>query len=905
MLTSCRLLIALVLVAPMITAVPGSALAQGAGSISGTVTDAVSGAPLVGADIALDGTSLLAATDRAGSFRLAAVPPGPYSLLVTYLGHKTERADVTVTSGQTLVVEVKLAPANFSESVSVTAEPIAEGQARALNQQRTAPNIVNVVSADQIGAFPDPNAAEAASRIPGISITRDQGEGRYVLIRGTEPRLNSMLIDGERIPAPEGDVRQIQLDAVPADQLQSIEVTKALTPDMDADAIGGAVNLVTKQAVGRPTLLFSASGGYNALQESGNQRLFTATAGRQLAAGRFGLLAGFSSSALHRGSENFEATYSDGYLGDFELRDYQIDRDRNGFNASADVRFSPNSALTLKGIWNRFNDYEVNNRIRFRPPNSRIEHVLKNRNQSDTIQSAAAIGNHAAASGTTVDYRLSWAQSEEDQPDRLDTIFRQSKISFSPNVSPTFIDPLNIQPNPSRDEPATASLNSQVLQVFNTKDRDLAGALNVRMPVGSASGSRSAFVKFGVKVKDKDKERRFDETVGSPAVAILFPQFEDKGFDNSRFLEFFPAGYEPFPGISPSIARGHYNGLPADRKERDPESDASAYNATEQIWAAYAQAELQLGPRLLLLTGARYESTNVDYTGNQVLYDDGGDWVSTQPVSGGDTHGFLLPGVHVRFAIDDATNIRAAYSRTLARPDYYDLVPFQIVAEEDLEITRGNPNLKPTTSDNLDFLVEHYFTSVGLLSGGVFYKSLHDYIFPFVVNEEVSGDLFRITEPRNGDGASLFGMELAFQNKLHFLPGFLNGLGVYANYTYTHSSTNLPDRTAESTLPGQSPHVGNLAVSYEKAGFSFRTAWSFHGKYVDTVGETEADDVYYDDHVQIDINASQRLTKNIRVYADVLNLTNAPLRYFEGTWDRPIQEEYYRWWMMFGVKLSF
>jgi len=300
-----RFLIALVLVAPMITAVPGSVLAQGAGSVSGTVTDAVSGAPLVGADIALDGTSLLAATDRAGSFRLAAVPAGQYSLLVTYLGHKTERADVTVTSGQTLVVEVKLAPANFSESVSVTAEPIAEGQARALNQQRTAPNIVNVVSADQIGAFPDPNAAEAASRIPGISITRDQGEGRYVLIRGTEPRLNSMLIDGERIPAPEGDVRQIQLDAVPADQLQSIEVTKALTPDMDADAIGGAVNLVTKQAVGRPTLLFSASGGYNALQESGDQRLFTATAGRRFEAGRFGLLAGFSSSALHRGSDGF------------------------------------------------------------------------------------------------------------------------------------------------------------------------------------------------------------------------------------------------------------------------------------------------------------------------------------------------------------------------------------------------------------------------------------------------------------------------------------------------------------------------------------------------------------------------------------------------------------------------
>jgi outer membrane receptor protein involved in Fe transport len=231
---------------------PQRVVGQGAGSISGTVTDAVTGAPLAGADVVLDGTSLISATDRSGAFRLSAVPAGQYALLATYLGHKLERAEITVAAGQTLVVEVKLAPAGFSESVSVIAEPIAEGQAAALNLQRTAPNIVNVVASDQIGTFPDPNAAEAASRIPGISIARDQDEGRYVLVRGTEPRLNSMLIDGERIPAPEGDVRQVQLDAVPADQLQSIEVTKALTPDMDADAIGGAVNLVTKQAVGRP-----------------------------------------------------------------------------------------------------------------------------------------------------------------------------------------------------------------------------------------------------------------------------------------------------------------------------------------------------------------------------------------------------------------------------------------------------------------------------------------------------------------------------------------------------------------------------------------------------------------------------------------------------------------------------
>ncbi len=302
----------------------------------------------------------------------------------------------------------------------------------------------------------------------------------------------------------------------------------------------------------------------------------------------------------------------------------------------------------------------------------------------------------------------------------------------------------------------------------------------------------------------------------------------------------------------------------ASNRERDPESDASAYDATETTWAGYAMAELQLGPKLVLLPGFRYESTEVDYTGFEVLYDDRGDWASTRPLYGGDTYGFFLPGFHVKYAIDDLTNVRAAYTRTLARPNYYDLVPYELVLQEDLEIERGNSSLKPTTSDNLDVLVERYFRSVGVVTGGFFYKKLHDYVYPFVVQEQAFGDPYRIAQPRNGESASLWGMEVAFQNQFHSLPAPFDGFGVYANYTYTSSTTTFPDRTGDSTLPGQSAHVGNVALSFEKAGFSFRTSWNFHGKYVDEVGEDAAGDVYYDDHVQLDINASQRITKNIR-----------------------------------------
>ncbi len=315
--------------------------------------------------------------------------------------------------------------------------------------------------------------------------------------------------------------------------------------------------------------------------------------------------------------------------------------------------------------------------------------------------------------------------------------------------------------------------------------------------------------------------------------------------------------------------------------------------------------EFYIGDKLLVLPGVRYESTKVDYTGYQVLYDDGGDYVSTQAVTGGDTHGVLLPGFHLKYAFTPSSNLRVAYTRTLARPNYYDLVPYQLVFQEDGEISRGNASLKPTTSNNLDVLVERYFRSVGLVSAGVFYKRLNDYIFPFRFREAAFGDTYQVLQPRNGDNASLWGVELAFQNQLRFLPRPFDGLGLYANLTLTDSSAEFPDRGGTSTLPGQSSRLGNLALSYERRGFSARSSWNFHGKYIDAVGSSSMTDVYYDNHVQWDLSFSQRLVRQAKAYVDVLNLTNAPLCYYEGTANRPIQEEYYRSWVTFGVKFNF
>jgi TonB-dependent receptor len=217
----------------------------------------------------------------------------------------------------------------------------------------------------------------------------------------------------------------------------------------------------------------------------------------------------------------------------------------------------------------------------------------------------------------------------------------------------------------------------------------------------------------------------------------------------------------------------------------------------------------------------------------------------------------------------------------------------------------GNAALRPTTSWNLDLLLERYLESVGVISGGVFYKRLNDYIFGSTFTADRAGERYEFLQPQNGESAWLAGVEFALQRQLEFLPAPLDGLGLYANYTLTGSSARFPHREATSALPGQSRHLGNLALWFEKRGFSARMAVNVHGRFISEVGEAAGDDEYYDNHRQVDLTVSQTLSPRVRLFAEFLNLTNAPLRYYQGVRTRPIQEEYYRPWMNFGVRVGF
>jgi TonB-dependent receptor len=261
--------------------------------------------------------------------------------------------------------------------------------------------------------------------------------------------------------------------------------------------------------------------------------------------------------------------------------------------------------------------------------------------------------------------------------------------------------------------------------------------------------------------------------------------------------------------------------------------------------------------------------------------------------------------LHVRYALSNNSNLRAAYSKTLARAPYYALAPYTIVLGEDEEVLLGNPDLKTTESQNLDLFAEYYISGLGVLAGGVFYKSLSNIIYEQTYDQSGGPyDGFEVTQPVNGDDATLLGFEINYQQQLTSLPGFWNGFGIYANFTWTDSKATLATGR-ETALPGQAQTVGNFAISYEKYGFTGRFGVNYHGKYIDEIGDEEAEDIYYDEHWQWDFAASQRIVDGVRFYLEWVNISDAPLRYYIGETDRPIQREFYKWWIHTGFKFEF
>ncbi len=918
------------LVAAFLLVLSSNIYAQKNGNITGRISDADSRDYLPGANIMLQGTTFGAASDRSGEYRIANIPPGSYVLVVSYIGYEDQSVEVTIgDQGYTLNQDVAIKPSEVKMQ-EVRIYGLAQGQTKALSIQKTSENIMNVVSEEQMEKFPDINSAEAMQRLPGISIQRDQGEGRYVQIRGTETRMNSMKVNGEDIPSPEGGERTAQMDIIPASQLASIEVIKALTPDMDANAIGGAVNLVTKSALDyeKPVLNFTAGGGYADISGKGIYQ-GAVNYGTRLGENKdFGIMFGASYLRSDRGSHNNEMEWGGvddandneipWALENLALRHYDIRRDRLGFSTSFDYKPDNDNSYSIKAIYDNYLDIESRNEITIEPDGFNtatdvtevaFTHEMKARDQEATLYSIRGTGeNHFG--GLTLDYSLSYNYGQEKEDRHYEPKFEMDE---TPDMIWNLADPDNPKFTITSLDPGYY-LNADNF-VFDkmeyhdnlTTNTDIIGSVNFKIPY-SFLGNQ-AELKLGGKMSMKEKDRKENIWVykWEGADDILMSQFT--GDNVSDLLD---GNYNFGPTIDVDKMEAFFNANKNGDLEGEistEDSDAATYDATEDVYAFYLMTTINLD-NLTILAGVRDEISKTSYTGNEVVFDDAGDYDpdASHKVSAEQSHNYILPSLHLKYAVSPQTNIRAAFTSGLARPHYEHMVPYSVVLHEDEEIERGNPDLVPTTAYGFDLLAEHYFSGIGVISGGVFYKIMEDIIYPTVIEQDGGiYDGYEISQPwqpEGADPATIFGFEVNWQQQLTFLPGFLDGFGIYANYTYTKSTADLPGRE-NATLPGQAGNTANFALSYQKGGFTAQFSLNYQDSFIFEVGEDVDHDIYYKDHIQFDFSANQEIMKGLSAYLQLVNLSNAPLNYYMGKENRPTQREFYSWWLQAGLKYNF
>lgn len=907
------------------------------GILRGTITDDL-GLGMPGANLLVLGTSIGTSTDVSGDFILYDVPEGDHTLQISYLGYKTISQDFTMTDNAVITVDLELEPGVvFGTEVLVLGDRL-KGQAKALNQQRSLMNITNIVAADQIGRFPDANIGDAMKRIPGITMQGDQGEARNIIVRGLAPQLNSVTLNGDRVPSAEGDNRNIQMDLIPADMIQTIEVNKAVTPDMDGDAIGGSVNLVTRAAPDGFRVSATAASGLNLLTQ---KPIWTGglIVGDRSKNNKFGYIVSASINSHDFGSDNVEGEWErevenadgddievDPYLAEMDIRTYLVKRIRRSVQASLDYELATNHKLTLRGMYNWRDDWENRYRLQY----SDLEPIFadnsddiigwqgeasretkgginSNRNDNRRLEDQRVINGSLSGDHLFGNLKMTWMAaysraSEERLNERYIAYALDDVIELDTDFNDTDF-PLIQAKNADDVTLGNWELDELTEENQYTEEEDMNARLDFSYPLDLSFGQGN--IDFGVRARLKTKYRdnnffEFSPLNGLETLADVAT--EDQSKDDFLAGDKYHAGQ-----FTTSEYLGGLNFEDAglfEKEDAPGEYLPDNYEASEDVYAAYLLWNQKLSDKFSFLIGGRFESTNIEYTGNELLDEE--ELIST--ITNSSDYSNFLPSVHLRYAISPRTIVRAAWTNTIARPNYYDLVPYRSQVDEDEEVFAGNPALNPTTSMNFDLMADHYFKSVGILSGGIFYKQIDDFIYVLEGTDEATG--FDLFQPQNGGNADLLGFEISFQRQLDFLPGIWKGLGIYLNYTnITSNAEGIRNEDGELRedvdLPGTSPQMFNASLSFENKKLVLRASLNYSDAYIDELSDEAFYDRYYDEQLFIDFNGSYAFTDNLRLFAEVNNITNQPLRYFQGVQERTMQMEYYNMRFNVGIKYDF
>jgi TonB-dependent receptor len=822
---------------------------QSKGSISGTVADN-SGAILSGAQVELLPLRIQSVTNTQGVFTLPEVAAGKYSIAVTYVGFKTLQEDIQVNAGQALNLELKMEVNSAQEEVLVTAER-PHGEAEAINQMRTSDNILQVLPAEVITSLPNANVADAIGRLPSVSLLRIEGEGVYVQVRGTEPRLTNVTVDGITIPSPEPTVRQVRLDVIPSDLVDAVELNKTLSANQDADGIGGSVNLRTKEAGAMPTVNYFANGGYTPIENGRSSYGFGGTFGKRFGARqKFGVLGNGAYDYNGRGIDNIQpsldprSTFAQPFYDNDTIREYRYYRHRYGFAGSTDYRINDDASIYARGLYTDFKDW--GDKWYYSPVSTAITSsgalpdptkaspapkFYTSSKRPNASVGAMILGGRVAASNSLFIAQVSAARSYE-----VDSA-GNPKADFSwigPSVFCNYVP--SAQANPNRPVFGTCDQANSVLQNANnwifkdiTTSTGSTAQLNLTAAVSYSRNydlaSHFGAWEVGFKFSNAHKNQDATETVydgwstkaGSttPTMAALQSDFHSTNFYDGSY---FGGQYGPVSDFNlvQNYTLKNFSGF-VDGVKTAAATYPNLFHTIERITSGYAMNTITFG-RLRAQTGLRIEATQMDTFGyNVTLYPAGdshcGGASNTGcgvPVGVANNPGYIdfLPSVQLRYGLTKNSSLRAVYARGIARPDAYQLVPY--VTEDStaspIAVTVGNPSLRPEHANNYDLLYETYFNPLGMIQAGFFFKQLTSPQLlttlpgglnlsnfpPGYFNPQMQAVIQQypgdaITQFVNGENARLYGFEVSFQQHLSYLPGVLRGLGISANYSYTKS----------------------------------------------------------------------------------------------------------------------
>ena len=843
------------------------------------------------------------------------------------------------------------------EGITITA-PRQEVLARA--KQQAAPVIVSIQSAETIAKYPDYNAAEALGRMPGISLSTDTGEGRFVNIRGIDANLNGATYGGVVLlntfaagTAASGSGRAVEFDTIPTGAIDGIIVYKTLSPDREAEGLGGQIELTPRSAKNLAHPFFEGDLGWGYENLHDHTGPFTAS----FAAGaRFGFAKGklavegmgdaaqdnsgwisnptpfsivitASRKDDRRGIDDLEPSYNgDGSYDRVDFRRYDYNRRRFGYGG--ELAFNPNDdhsyylRMDVAGYKERAHKNHFYAAFDGAPsaPDKNGNVVDGFQPQADVVlleethrNTVFAIGGLDRFSDLQIDYRAAYSRATYVQNYYNEARYRGADIYFgqynkTDPYNPTFKlfqDAALSKAFVSTD--ATLYKNPRLSSFYEPDvDEEKSYVFNASYPVKLIGDG--GVLKAGVSARLRDKVvvdyAGFASVTGlmsdiAPSIGAGNNYYDGRGYPLAPYADIAKLRalvQSKLPTLSPSLGRD--------------------FNDTENVYAAYAMYTTTIG-KLGLLTGVRVESTDARYGNYLTTTDAAGDHVSF--VNNSKKYTNFFPTVQLKYALRDDLQIRATYSTGIARPGFSQAggnASVDFTASPRPALTAGNPDLKPTTGDNFDIDIEYYMPGGGIVQAGVFDKEFKNYIFR-AASLNVASPVFL---GQKGDFFTFFnesgyarGVELAYHQKFTMLPGLLGGLGVDGNVTWVDSRFKEYDASISSTgkdqfgsLPGTSHVTWNVAGFYEDHGLALRLSTEYVGQSLFGLsGNDKSGDTIQDRKLNMDFTSSYQFNPTWTGYFNVKNLLDTPLRYYVGDRNHPIQREIYGQTYEAGIRAKF